>query len=626
MKYRREIDGLRAVAVLPVILFHAGFSIFSGGFAGVDIFFVISGFLITSIIIQDIKEGRFSLTAFYQRRIRRILPALFLVIAVCLPFSWLVMLPRELKDFSGSLVTVPLFISNYYFRKDTGYFAADADEKPLLHTWSLAVEEQYYLLFPAMVWVLWRYCRRLLVPILLTSVAASFAYALRELEIDEEKLFFDTRGRAWEILAGALMAFWVSSSRYRPLPNLANQIIAALGLSAIIYAIIGFDESTRFPSVDTLFPTLGAAAIILTASPDNLVGRLLGNRFFVGIGLISYSAYLWHQPLLAFARIQSLDGLSALSRFAICVASLGLAYLSWKFVETPLRRPDRVRASALCWGAASLSLACVSLGVVGSINKGFPRRFEQSYADFRQKFREENKRRIVSARLGYCHFNGKVGRTSIDEFLSSWSCAEDPSNPTLKKIPAIVVGDSHAADVTMSLRENGYLPVNMSGSGCSVIPYFMGKRCGRQFALVRKFAGENPFYTTIILANRFTRNETSTKAITAMIDYWSAPGRDLVFITSMPEFHEYERAMVRKRKPSVDLTKYELTTQPAVIEILQSRGVKIVDAKALVCDPAGSCPSHAETGEPLTVDGHHLTSTGAKLFGEKLLKTGLIPY
>jgi len=626
MKYRREIDGLRAVAVLPVILFHAGFSIFSGGFAGVDIFFVISGFLITSIIIQDLKEGRFSLTVFYQRRIRRILPALFLVIVVCLPFSWLVMLPRELKDFSGSLVTVPLFISNYYFRKDTGYFAADADEKPLLHTWSLAVEEQYYLLFPAMVWVLWRYCRRLLVPILLTSVAASFAYALRELEIDEEKLFFDTRGRAWEILVGALMAFWVSSSRYRPLPKLANQIVAALGLSAIIYAIIGFDESPRFPSVDTLFPTLGAAAIILTASPDNLVGRLLGNRFFVGIGLISYSAYLWHQPLLAFARIQSLDGLSALSRFTICVASLGLAYLSWKFVETPLRRPDRVRASALCWGAATLSLACVSLGVVGSINKGFPRRFDQSYADFRQKFREEQKRRAVSARLGYCHFNSKVGRTSIDEFLSSWSCAEDPSNPTLKKIPAIVVGDSHAADVTMSLRENGYLPVNMSGNGCSVIPYFMGKRCGRQFALVRKFAGENPFYTTIILANRFTRNETSKKAITAMIDYWSAPGRDLVFIASIPEFHEYERAMVRKRKPSVDLTKYEVTTQPAVTELLASRGVKVIDSKALFCGTSGSCPSHTDKGEPLTVDGHHLTTTGARIFGERLLQTGRIPH
>jgi hypothetical protein len=189
-----------------------------------------------------------------------------------------------------------------------------------------------------------------------------------------------------------------------------------------------------------------------------------------------------------------------------------------------------------------------------------------------------------------------------------------------------VVGDSHAADIAMSLKENGYIPVHMSGSACSLVPAYMGKRCSRQFDLVKRYAAENPFYKTIILANRFTRNETSPKAMAAMIDYWAALGRELVFVTSTPEFHEYERAMIRRRKPSIDLTKYELTTQPAVIDLLQSRGVKIIDSKALFCDQEGSCPSHTGTGEPLTVDGHHLTTTGAKLFGEKLLKTGLIPY
>lgn len=625
MQYRREIDGLRALAVLPVILFHAGFPLFSGGFIGVDIFFVISGYLITSIILADLKAGTFSIAAFYQRRIRRILPALFVMMVVCLPLAWMWMLPSELKDFSKSVISVPLFISNYYFRQDVGYFAAAADEKPLLHTWSLAVEEQYYLFFPALVCILWGAGRHLIVPILATCAAVSFGYAVRQIGIDADSLFFDTRGRVWEILAGSFIAFYSASRFYRTPSRIAQELSSLVGLALILGGIFLFDETILFPSFYTLVPILGAVLIILFSTPNTLTGKLLGTKALVGIGLISYSAYLWHQPALAFARVRSFQEMDDATRLTLCVASLALAYLSWRFVEQPFRNRLTFSTPSVVKGAVCLSVLMMALGFVGYYNKGFDGRFADSQVALRKTFAKENHQRVKLSRPGQCHYTGKHGNIDINKFLQHWKCTEDPGNPDLKKIPLIIVGDSHAADIVAAFKTNGYLPVHMAGSGCSVVPRIMSDKCKKQFAYIKEFAKNNPFYTHIVLTNRMSLIESSPKAIKSMVDYWTMPGKQLVYITSRPEFPKYERALMLKREPQANFSRATFTSTPEILEILQNNQVRVINSKEIFCSLTPTCASHENNGAPLTTDGHHLTRRGAELFGKRIIDLGLVP-
>lgn len=335
MHYRKEIDGLRAIAVLPVMFFHAGFNGFSGGFLGVDIFFVISGYLITSIILKQKEAGTFSLATFYERRIRRIFPALFFILLVCLPFAWLWLLPHELKDFGQSLMAVSIFVSNIFFWQESDYFAADAEMIPLLHTWSLAVEEQYYLLFPLLIIILWPIFKgkanKLSVFFLLVAIA-SLAFSEWAWRHYPEANFYLLPSRAWELLAGVLAALYLFQRK----PE-GNQAISLLGLAMILGSIFFLSNKLPFPSLYTLIPVTGTVLIILFASHATWVGKLLSTPALVGIGLISYSAYLWHQPIFVFARLQSFQELPAWQFLVLIVLTLILAFLSWKFIEQPFR-------------------------------------------------------------------------------------------------------------------------------------------------------------------------------------------------------------------------------------------------------------------------------------------------
>lgn len=333
MIYRPEIDGLRAIAVIPVILFHAGLTLFSGGYVGVDVFFVISGYLITSILIGELEQDNFSIIRFYERRARRILPALFFVMLCCIPFAWKWMLPSELKDFSQSVVSVVFFASNILFWREEGYFAPAAEMKPLLHTWSLAVEEQYYVLFPIFLLLAWRFGRRSVFWSICAIAALSLAASEWSWRNAPSANFYLAPTRAWELLAGSICAFLLSGRE----PRASNALsLAVLGL--IVFAIFYFDDSTPFPSVYALAPVLGTALIILFGGSGSWAARLLSTRSFVGIGLISYSAYLWHQPLFAFARIRSVLEPSPELMMALAALSLVLAYFSWRYVETPFRK------------------------------------------------------------------------------------------------------------------------------------------------------------------------------------------------------------------------------------------------------------------------------------------------
>lgn len=370
MDYRREIDGLRALAVIPVILFHAGFEAFSGGYVGVDVFFVISGYLITTIILTALEQGKFSLVEFYERRARRILPALFLVMFACLPFAWRWLLPSDMQDFARSLVAVPLFVSNVLFWRESGYFEAAAELKPLLHTWSLAVEEQYYVLFPLFLMFAWRFGKRSILVVLGLIFLASLALAQWASLEKPVAAFYLLPTRGWELLLGAFVAFYLSAKGAQSSNHAIKELGALSGLLLLLYAIFAFDKDTPFPGLYTLVPTVGTALLILFANKETLTGRLLGWKVFVGIGLISYSAYLWHQPLFAFARYRILVDHGGWLFFSLFIGVLALSYLSWKYVEGPFRHKCNFTRKQVFSLACFVSLVFVGMGLAGQFTHG----------------------------------------------------------------------------------------------------------------------------------------------------------------------------------------------------------------------------------------------------------------
>lgn len=371
MQYRREIDGLRSVAVLPVLFFHAGFSAFSGGYVGVDIFFVISGYLITSIISSEINEKRFSIIDFYERRARRLLPALFLVMATCIPFAWFWLLPGDMKDFSQSIVAVLSFASNILFWRESGYFSPDAELKPLLHTWSLAVEEQFYLLFPLFLMLTWRLGRRGVLWATAALVLVSLSLAHWGVTNKPGAAFYLLPTRGWELAIGALVALHMQNGNVasKSPAGVAN-VLSLTGLLSILYAIFLFDESVPFPGLYALVPTVGTALIILFATPATWVGRGLSSRLPVAIGLISYSAYLWHQPLLAFAKHRHLHEPGMALRGALIIASLALAYLTWRFVEARFRNRSIFTRKHVFAFSGSVAMLLASFGIAGHLSNG----------------------------------------------------------------------------------------------------------------------------------------------------------------------------------------------------------------------------------------------------------------
>ena len=374
MDYRREIDGLRALAVVPVILFHAGFQTFSGGFVGVDVFFVISGYLITTIILFELEQGKFSIINFYERRARRILPALFFVMLACLPFAWFWLLPSDMKVFSKSLVAVSLFSSNILFWLESGYFATASELKPLLHTWSLAVEEQYYVFFPLFLMLFWRLGKRWILGLLGLLFLASLGLAQWAAYAKPAAAFFLLPTRGWELLIGAFAAFYFSNRNRKDFSRGLSEVGGWLGVVLIFYAVFTYSKDTPFPGFYALVPTVGTVLIILFATQQTTVGKFVGNKAFVSIGLISYSAYLWHQPLFAFARhIGFGDNKDYIFEF-LSMASLLLAVITWRFVESPFRDKRLIVRSVILYCSISLTILFMTIGYIGyKLNGDFGR-------------------------------------------------------------------------------------------------------------------------------------------------------------------------------------------------------------------------------------------------------------
>ncbi|MBB3229532.1 acyltransferase family protein [Halomonas stenophila] len=434
--YRPEVDGLRAVAVIPVILFHAGFEWVSGGYVGVDVFFVVSGYLITSIIYGEILKGNFSIVHFYERRARRILPALFFVTLVCLMVAWFWLLPEEFESLSESLIAVNLFVSNIYFWQSLDYFAGPAEMQPFLHTWSLAVEEQFYLFFPLFMLIVARFRHGVMLSIIALGLLGSLLLAEYGASHHPTANFYLLPTRAWELLAGGIIAIYMHDHRIAR-SWWVSRVGGSFGLALILYAAFAFDETTPFPSLWTVLPVLGASLVILFANGNDVAGRLLSWKPVVGIGLISYSAYLWHQPVFVFAKERSLGPISDGQLLLLSVFSILLAWLSWRFVEQPFRNRRNFTRAQIFKTALVTSCLMIGIGTYGLQAQGIPWRFG------------EEVERIVNVRMTNSQVPEECHATE-GRFLRIDETCEYNENG--EKI-VVIWGDSHATPLVKPVAD-----------------------------------------------------------------------------------------------------------------------------------------------------------------------------
>ncbi|MEM7412994.1 MAG: acyltransferase family protein [Myxococcota bacterium] len=469
--YRPEIDGLRALAVLAVLVYHAKFSIgertlLTGGFLGVDVFFVISGYLITTLVLRDLEAEHFSLGDFYTRRVRRLLPALAVVLLCCVPAAVVWLLPEELLAFTRSLLATNLFVSNLWFWSEDPYTAAPSLLKPLLHTWSLAVEEQFYLLFPVALAGLWARSAERVPAVLIGAAAASLALAELgpRLGLAEAATgFFALPQRLWELGAGAWLA---SREARRAAPVKPRRGVPTLGLLLVVASFFLFDDATPHPSLWTAIPVLGVVLLLANPGADPWVTALLRWRVASGIGLISYSLYLWHQPVFAFSRIATSGELPTQAKLALVAVCIGAAALTWKWVETPCRDAARVPQRRLFTGAAAFLLASTAFVFAAHLGHGWPQRFPpwlQWIADPTQQIQLEQDGAICN-------------RRRVDEACRFVSGAEPRERWFL-------VGDSNANRLGLplweALRERDVEFVPFVANGCYYAPGLSTRNDGR---------------------------------------------------------------------------------------------------------------------------------------------------
>lgn len=434
--YRPEVDGLRAIAVAVVIFYHAGFAGFGGGYVGVDVFFVISGYLITGLLVADLAAGRFSIRRFYERRARRIFPALFLVMLCCIPFAWACLTPGQLDKFFESMVAVALFVSNLYFRSNINYFGASTETLPLVHAWSLSVEEQFYVVYPLLLLIVWRWRRAslswLLVSFALVSLAACLWLETREPTLN----FFSAPTRAWELLLGALIALErdkLLASRWGGAAW--REVWSVVGLALILWAVFLYDSGTPFPGRFAVPPVLGSALVLCFCSPGTYLGRVLASRAFVAVGLMSYSAYLWHQPIFAFALSASIGHPTKAVYVVLIALTAALSYLSWRYVERPFRQPARVSRTRVFRLSLAATVAFVSIGVTGHVFRGFSGRFDRTAIELAASSRPSPKRSA-------CHSE------SYKSLNPGQACRYFEGETTWA-----VLGDSHGVELAYALAE-----------------------------------------------------------------------------------------------------------------------------------------------------------------------------
>ncbi|HTO52887.1 MAG TPA: acyltransferase family protein [Myxococcota bacterium] len=454
LAYRRDIDGLRAVAVLSVVFYHARLPGFGGGFVGVDVFFVISGYLITQIILPEVERGRFSMLGFYERRIRRIFPALFVVLLAVLAIGCALLLPDDLVELSRSTVATTFFAANFHFLSQAGYFDAPSWTKPLLHTWSLAVEEQFYIVFPPLLLLAKRKLGGHYLALTWATVAVSLAACIVGTNNFRDADFYLAPTRAWELGIGSLLAMGAVRA---PGSRALRELAAAAGLAGILYAVTRYGESTKFPGVTALPPVLGSALLLWAGTNGtSAVGRLLSTRPAVFVGLISYSLYLWHWPLLVYASYVPVRVLRVPEALGVIALSAVLATLSFRYIERPFRGArSRFDRAVMFRGGVGVSLATAAAALAIAASGGLPWRIDAQVAAL-EATRDEK------SQIAWCNFHRDVHGPKL------W--ARELGDPNAERASFIVWGDSHACVLAGAIdslaRQSARRGHLAAGGGC----------------------------------------------------------------------------------------------------------------------------------------------------------------
>lgn len=644
MQHRPDIDGLRALAVLPVVLYHAGADWFSGGFVGVDVFFVISGYLITRTLCEDHAAGRFSLVSFYERRIRRIVPAFVVVVVVTCLVGFVLFAPKEYLSLSKSVVAAIAFLSNVFFFRQTGYFDEASELKPLLHTWSLSVEEQFYIVFPIVLYACYRLAPKAVVPILLALAAASLSLSVWATGTAPEFNFFLPLTRAWELLVGAILA---TSAMGASAPLKVREALAWTGLALILAPIHVYDPTTPFPGLAAIPPTVGAALLIM-AAPGTVPGRILSLRPLAYVGLMSYSLYLWHWPILVFARYVNLEPLGGAAATVAVGAALVVSAWSLVCVERPFRKRDAVGRRTIFVGAGAASACLLALGVVGTVSDGFllrARIVDPAVVDAEE----------ASAGLQKDHCLRRGATTAgTDE------CIVGAPNRALAPTVALW-GDSHAAHLAPALDELGKtmnVRVKLyTKAGCAPVlaerfepPRDMLRHCPEYNRAVLAELKRNPNLNTVVLAGRwdsYARNATlafdgrragtaagshailieSLETIAAemarrggkliIVDQVPMPPGDPTVCVRAVRHHGWvgEKCETYAAGPSESVQ--ELVSR-TLFEPLRKRGaaLQIVEVRSAFC--TGEKCAAMNDGQLLYMDSNHLSPQGAGLIGKRV--------
>lgn len=610
---RRDIDGLRAISVLGVLLYHAGISAVPGGFVGVDVFFVISGYLISRGIYQRLAAGEFTFIDFYERRARRILPAYFFVSTLTAAAAYVFFLPDRFVEFSKSLIASSLFSANIFFWMRADYFGPAAETQPLLHYWSLGVEEQFYLLFPVLALLLWKFGLRVVATTLAILLVGSFIASQWMLSVSPTNSFYWLPFRAWELFIGCVLALPFAKP---PKTRLIGSIASAAGVVVILLALTLYSSSLPFPGIGALAPCIGAALIIWGGQRENVVSRLIGLEPLNYIGRISYSLYLVHWPIIVFARQLYPDAPLLIFLGGTIAASLGLAAFSYHFVETPTRRRNGfwkpILIFALSGTGVVASLAFASFSVSSG---GFPGRLP---TDVRQILAYKYNR-FADYREGKCFLRPDQTYADIDRA----ACL-----PTEGPV-ALLWGDSFAAHYTVGLRpvlENqGFVFAQLNASGCPPI-------VGRDFpqrphckafndSALEWIKSHRP--KLVIMSASWFYDDQAMQSVTKALSEFPAETA-VVILGPSPRYRESVPVILAGRWLRGDRSTFsDGEVSVRIFHADKTMKAKLSETSALyvsvleaIC-PGQKCPMYASE-TPIHFDTGHLTDVGSKLFAEKI--------
>ena len=628
--YRRDVDGLRAIAVLAVVFYHFGLPFAFDGYIGVDVFFVISGYLITGILYKDIVEGRFSLVSFYIRRIKRILPALYFMLLCTVAVGTLVLLPEDIKSLGKASFSAVLSVSNVYFwySEDASYFARSSELLPLLHTWSLGIEEQFYLVWPVVLLLACSVLRRHHVLVCAVALAVIFyAYSEYLVRTDPSFAYYMLPSRAGELLVGAA-AFLVASGR-RPDPgyDIGIELVAGLGGGLIVFSMFFVDNASGFPGINAAYPCVGVALVLITGAwRKTIVSRLLGLSPLVMVGLISYSLYLWHWPILAYARYlyTSLNPMTIM----FCTAGMTAASIfSYRYVERPFREHEATPKTVFALYLVVPALLFVPVTLYLYQSDGLKQQIEQS-GSFQALL--QDRERYTKPAFQY-HYVCQANKHSA-AMIEGPDCVTGAKNETPR---ALLWGDSHAAHHVGYLSEiahfEGFSIRNLELGNCPPTLFgsieFVDKRTRDQCVAFREMIKRQlANYDMVVIGGvwaNYLRHEGFESNLRKTLEFITQRGGNVILLGQIPRFESYDRNCLLRNERFLEVDcigrantrveRHQVENDQIRALAASNAAIEYMDLSDYLCQ--GRCSPYND-GVPIYFDQGHLSIYGSHSLGQ----------